>query len=182
MRVTVWRDDVEAIRLADEADRFASDLLGRSVRLVWLPDDAERRTDERLGEPPNRYGFADAAPVLLVGEETLDDLNGRLLATGAEAIPMDRFRPNIVVRGANSGAEDGWTSVRFGPLRARAPYPWRRCQVTTIDQRTGVPTGPEPLRTLATYRRDEEGVRFGRYVLPVDAGTLSVGMPVEASS
>lgn len=182
LRVTVWRDQVEAIRLSPEADRFASDLLGRSVRLVWMPDDAERTTDERLGEPSNRYGFADAAPVLLVGEATLDELNGRLLAVGAEAVPMDRFRPNIVVRGSRSGAEDEWTSVRLGSLRARAPYPCRRCQVTTIDQRTGVSTGVEPLRTLATYRRDDEGVRFGRYLLPVDSGTLSVGMTVDASA
>ena len=73
---------------------------------------------------------------------------------------MERFRPNLVVGGAPAFAEDGWNGLRVGEVIFRVAKPCSRCSVITVDPATGE-TGPEPLRTLATYRKREGGVMFG---------------------
>jgi hypothetical protein len=93
---------------------------------------------------------------------------------------MNRFRPNLVVRGCEPYAEDRWSLVRVGAVAFRAAEPCPRCAVTTVDQRTGA-RGKEPLRTLAAYRDSDEGVLFGRYLIHSSLGTLRVGDPVEAT-
>ena len=115
----------------------------------------------------------------------LAGLNDRLVESGAEAVPMDRFRPNLVIAGATPHAEDAWNRVRIGDIFFRSAGPCARCVVTTTDQETGE-RGPEPLRTLAGYRRDPakpEDVNFGLNVIPeTTGGTIRVGDPVTAYS
>jgi uncharacterized protein YcbX len=130
---------------------------------------------EALRDP--LVSFADAFPYLIASETSLDDLNSRL----NRPIPMDRFRPNIVIRGCGSPyAEDRWQAIRIGAITFRHGGPCVRCVVTTTDQRT-LERGPEPLRTLATYRRvPEGGVIFAvNFFSDRHDGIVRVGMPVE---
>jgi uncharacterized protein YcbX len=143
----------------------------------------ERPIVKPAAQPGGVVSFADAYPLLVVSEASLADLNGRLAARGEGPLPMNRFRPNLVVAGATPYAEDGWTQVRVGDALLRNAGPCARCVVTTTDQQTAV-RGKEPLRTLATYRRDPvdpTNVNFGTNLIhEAKRGTLRVGDAVTA--
>jgi uncharacterized protein YcbX len=121
-----------------------------------------------------RISFADAYSFLVLSRESLDALNARL----ARPLPMNRFRPNIVLQGAGPFAEDGWEGIRIGDVQFDAAGPCARCVTTTTDQETGA-RASEPLRTLATFRRDGNEVNFGQNHNHRGTGTIRVGDPVE---
>ena len=166
--VQVWRDRCEALSLGPEPARWLSELLGVTCELVYMPEATLRAVDPSFG--PGRVGFADGYPFLLASTASLDDLSRR----GA-SVPMERFRPNIVVDGAPAFAEDHWKRVGIGPVEFRVVKPCARCAITTVDPARGVFSGPEPLRTLAEFRRSEEGVLFGMNLVHEGAGVVSVG-------
>ena len=170
----VWDDLVETEKVGDDADRWFSEFLGVRCRLVHLPDGSVRPVDPAYGEPGDRVGFADGFPFLLASEASLTDLNTRL----EHALPMNRFRPNLVVAGCGAFAEDGWGLVRIGPITFRVVKPCARCAITTVNQGTGV-RGKEPLRTLARFRRAGTKVLFGQNLVHDDTGTLRAGDLVE---
>ncbi len=188
--VTIWRDTVQAADAGDVAAGWFTRVLGQPCRLVrrgaaytrLLP---ERRVPEHLraqNAPPVPVAFADAFPLLVVSEESLADLNQRL----EEPLPMDRFRPNLVVRGCPAPyAEDNWAIFQIGERAVlHAGGTCERCVMTTIDQETAMPQGKEPLRTLALYRPaggEGHGVIFGQNVIPQGAGQLHVGDRVEVT-
>ncbi len=123
--------------------------------------------------------FADGYPFLAISEASLAHLNDRLISRGAEPVPMDRFRPNLVLSGCEPFAEDTWPRLRLGEIVLRSAGPCGRCIVTTTDQLTGERDGAEPLRTLATFRRDARDpsdVNFGQnFVHETKSGSLRVG-------
>jgi uncharacterized protein len=171
LEVEIWGDRVEAIAPDSDADRWFSDALETRCRAVFLPDEAVRpvHSDYASG---HRVGFADGFPLLLATTASLTELNRRLPAP----LPMDRFRPNVVVEGAPAPhAEDGWRRIRAGSVEIHLVKPCARCIVTTVDPARGVLAGPEPLRTLATYRRWEGNVFFGQNGVVARKGTLHVG-------
>jgi uncharacterized protein YcbX len=172
-RVTIWRDEVDAVDCGDAAATWMSRWLARPVRVVCMPDDVERAVDPRYAQPGDIVGFADGYPLLIATTSSLGDLNTRL----AEPVGMDRFRPNVVVSGSEPWAEDGWRRIRIGEMVLRIAKPCARCTVTTIDQRTAE-RGVEPLRTLATFRARDNDVLFGQNCIPESPGTISVGDPV----
>jgi len=194
-RVQVWRSTCDAVTVSQQADEWLSDYLGFACALVYMPDDSKRFSNPDFGGTGNRVGFADGYAYLVTNEASLADLNAKLLAKDHAALPMNRFRPNIVVTGAAAFAEDEWDKLRFAPLGPldsrlrgndgaesvvlRAVKPCGRCQVTTTDQATGEVRGPEPLATLATYRENELGVRFGMNLVTLEEGTIRVGDTVE---
>lgn len=179
--VRVWRSTVEAIAAdGGEADAWLSQLLGLDCSLVHMPEGSERFCNPDDAGPNKRVGFADGYSYLVVGEASLDELNRRLAARGHGALPMNRFRPNIVVAGGQAHAEDTWGEVRAGAARLRGVKPCGRCEVTTTDQATGERRGPEPLATLAEYRSSEEfGVMFGMNCVTVATGEVRVGDRIE---
>jgi hypothetical protein len=122
--------------------------------------------------------FADAYPLLAISEASLADLNDRLLAGGEAPVPMDRFRPNLVLGDCPAYAEDTWTRFRIGDVTFRAAGPCARCLIPTTDQETAL-RGKEPLRTLATYRRDPEDpadVNFGQNLVhETKSGMIKLG-------
>ena len=124
---------------------------------------------------------ADGYPILVIGAASLDDLNARLAAKGASALPMNRFRPNVVVTGLPPYEEDHLDTLTSGEVTLRLVKPCTRCQVTTTDQATAR-VGIEPLPTLSTYRRNDAlaGVTFGMNAIVVaGAGrSLAVDAPV----
>lgn len=171
--VQVWRDATEAVPVSPEAAQWLSRYLGALVRLVWMPDDVVRPTDPAYADG-YRVSFADGFGFLLVSEASLADLNRRLEAP----LPMNRFRPNLVVSGTEPFAEDGWREIRIGGLQLRLVKPCGRCVVTTTDQETAE-RGREPLRTLATFREREQKLMFGMNGVHRGTGRLAMGMPVE---
>jgi uncharacterized protein YcbX len=171
MRVQVWNSQVEAFAVSRDADEWLSGHLGTPCRLVHMPDSTRRECNPEFAGPGQVVSFADGYPFLIANEASLADLNRR---AGTD-LPMNRFRANLVVRGAQAWEEDNWREFRVGEVRFRAAKPCGRCQVTTTDQATGKVRGPEPLATLATFRDSAFGVRFGVNLVALGTGTLRVG-------
>lgn len=178
VRVTVFDDTCDALTVSREADAFFSDYLGQSCRLVYMPDSSIRRVDARYAVADNHTSFSDGYPFLLVGQTSLDNLNSRL----AEPLPMNRFRPNLVVSGGEPHAEDDWHEIQVGETFFFGVKPCGRCIVTTTDQETGS-IGKEPLKTLATYRKRENKILFGQNMVFGRQGSrISVGDAVSVHS
>jgi uncharacterized protein YcbX len=170
VRVTVWRDECDAVNEGAAAAAWFSDHLGVGVRLVRLADDDARPLGSTAAQPGDRVSFADAYPFLLISEGSLQHLNKRLNLP----VPMDRFRPNIVVDGCRPHAEDDWGTVRIGEVDFAVVKPCSRCVITTTNQQTGE-RGREPLHTLATYRLQDGQVLFGQNLVQRGSGVVRVG-------
>jgi uncharacterized protein YcbX len=152
--VQIWDDSVRAVDCGDvAADWFAQAIGTRErIRLVRFHHDAVRPTSVKwTGGVPSQTRFADGYPLLLIGQASLDDLNTRLRAAGRAPLPMDRFRPNLVIDGLQAFEEDYLGSLSTGAAEIRPVKPCARCPIPAIDQNTGVP-GPDPLDILQTYR------------------------------
>ena len=177
MAVKVWSSTCAAVAPSPAADRWISAYLGAPCRLVYMPDETRRPVNPAFGGD-NAVSFADGYPFLLTSEASLADLNARL----ARPVPMNRFRPNLVVSGAPAFAEDGWGQFRVGTAVFRIAKPCGRCQVTTTDQATGEVTGPEPLSVLTAFRDSAEfGARFGMNAVAVSGSIVRVGDAVAPS-
>ncbi|WP_456405323.1 MOSC domain-containing protein [Thiolapillus sp.] len=175
LQVQVWRDTCTARAMSAAADQWLSDFLGVSCRLVYLPDAQLRQVDQEYAEPQDQVGFADGFPFLLISRASLDDLNRRMGLT----LPMERFRPNLVVEGCDAYAEDDWRRIRVGDIEFRVVKPCSRCVIPTVDPESGERTGNEPLKTLMTYRKQGNNVYFGQNLLHDGQGWLETGMSVE---
>ena len=174
--VAVWDDTCPATWVGHGAAEWFSDFLGCACTLVHMADGVVRPADPAFAPPGVRVSFADGFPFLLISEESLADLNRRL----TEPLPMNRFRPNLVVSGGEPYSEDEWRRIQIGDVRMQVVKPCARCVVTTTDQSTGE-RGKEPLRTLATYRKVGGEVMFGQNVVHENTGRLRVGDPVVIS-
>lgn len=176
--VVVWRDRCAARDAGDAAARWLGDTLEREVRLVRFDAAHLRRSDAAWTGATRAYTqFADGYALLAISTASLDDLNARL----PMPLPMNRFRPNLVLDGLPAYGEDGLGEFRIGDqVRLRAVKPCMRCAITTTDQDTGAVDGAEPLRTLKTYRWNARlhGIEFGQNVIVLaGAGTtLARGM------
>jgi len=168
--VTVWDDRCVAWWMGERAARWFSEAVGTTCSLVYMPDSTIRPADPAYAPPGVRVSFADGFPFLMISEASLDDLNRRL----ATPLPMNRFRPNLVIGGGDAFVEDGLRAFRIGALELEVVKPCARCVLTTTDQDTAT-RGPEPLRTLAAFRRSGGKVLFGQNVLHRSTGRLSVG-------
>jgi len=172
--VAIWDDVCLGIDQGDEIAERLSRFLGRECRLVFMPDSTHRPINPKYAGPEAQVGFADRFSFLLISEASLEDLNSRL----DRPVPMNRFRPNLVVSGCRPFEEDGWKRIRIGQIHFSIAKPCSRCTVTTVDQSTAE-KGDEPLKTLATYRKQEKGIMFGQNLVHLDQGFLSVGDSVE---
>ena len=175
-RVNIWKSKgVHAIDQGEEAASWFSDWLGTEVRLVHIADGYKRLVNEDYAvNKDDHTGFADGYPILLASEEGLQDLNSRL----ESPVPMNRFRPNIVVRGCEPFEEDTWNRIRIGDVELAVVKACARCEVTTIDKDT-LERSKEPLKTLGKYRKQKLGAIFGQNVIPLNEGRIQVGMGVE---
>jgi uncharacterized protein YcbX len=165
LRVRIWDDEVDAIDCGDETASWFGDVLATRCRLVRFKPDASRPTSEKwTGGAPSSARFADAYPLLLIGQSALDEINARMFAAGRAALPMDRFRPNLVIEGTHPFEEDYTESLRAGEVVIKPVKPCARCPIPAIDQATGIP-GPDPLDILQSWR--------GKAILD---GAVCVGM------
>jgi uncharacterized protein YcbX len=160
----------------DTAAKWFSSALDLPCRLVRVPPEHDR---PGWGEIPGRTGFADAHALLIASDSSLAHLNERIEARGGTGVPMNRFRPNIVVSGwPEPHTEDRFRQLTIGDVRLGFSTRAIRCAVPTVEQATGRRAGPEPTRTLATYRREPEfggGVSFGVKAAVLAPGGLAVG-------
>jgi uncharacterized protein YcbX len=176
--VQIWDDEVRAADCGDDAAGWFTEALDarERLRLVRFRQDVVRPTSVKwTGGLPSQTRFADGYPLLLIGQSSLDDLNLRLRAAGRAALPMDRFRPNLVVAGLEAYEEDYTAFLSTGTAEIRPVKPCARCPIPSIDQATGVP-GPDPLDILQTYRANPKldgGICFGMNCI-VSAGAGSV--------
>ena len=167
VEVTCWKDRCAAFDAGEEAAEFLTRYLGSPVRLVRF--DARRKRPSNPQWTPGVEAlnqFSDGFPWLLISEASLEDLNSRL----ERKMPMNRFRPNIVVSGLPPFGEDQLHELTAGAVRLRRAKPCTRCIVTTTEQSTGTRDGDEPLRTLAKFRFDRElkGVVFGQNLILIE--------------
>ncbi|PRX47469.1 hypothetical protein B0I33_10547 [Prauserella shujinwangii] len=177
--VFTWRG--KGVDQGDEVAAWFSDVLGAPSRLVRVAPEHERVSS---GETPGTTGFADGHAVLVTSHESLDLLNERIAGAGGEPVPMARFRPNVVVGGwGEPHAEDRVRRMRVGDAELGYAKVCVRCTVPMVDQETGRKAGPEPIRTLAGYRRSPEGgVTFGMKAAVVRPGRVGVGDEVEVET
>jgi len=178
-RVTVWKSTTTADDCGDEPAEWLSDFLGLPLRLVRMGGTYQRPIVKPTAQPGDVVSFADAYPFLAISEASLAQLNDRIQENHGEPVPMTRFRPNVVIADCAAFAEDAWSRVRIGDAIFRNGGPCARCIVTTTDQLTGERMGKEPLKTLATFRRDADDptdVNFGvNLIHETKRGTLRVG-------
>jgi len=155
--VDVWGHAYVGVAAVQEISDAMSEVIGVPCQLLSIRADVFRTRRD--------VAFHDSSPIHVISEASLEELNRQLAAP----LPMDRFRPNIVVRDAAPFGEDEWERIRIGDAAFRAVKNCLRCIITTIDQATGTPSGPEPLATLARFRRKGDGVAFGQYYRPEQA-------------
>lgn len=177
--VTIWKS--EGLQTEDCGPALAqwlSDFLGQQCRLVRVGPRFARPVLKPAAYPGDLHSSTDGAPLLVVSEASLAALNKRIVTAGGQPVPMNRFRPNIVVNGCTAFAEDDWQRIEINSAVFRGAGPSDRCGVTTIDQLTAE-GGKEPLRTLATFRRNPRAaseVLFGANLInETKRGTVHVG-------
>lgn len=184
--VRLHRTDLAAVPAGPEADDWVRRVTGRDdLRVVWCDDPTRRSLNPEWARSEDHTAFADSAPVSLASTTSLDQLNEWVRGTAADrdepapaALPMGRFRPNLVVAGAEEAfAEDSWGRVRVGDVTFRVPARIDRCVMTTIDPDT-LDRGKEPIRTLARHRREDGKTWFAVKLVPETTGTVRVGDPV----
>ncbi|AWZ05373.1 MULTISPECIES: MOSC N-terminal beta barrel domain-containing protein [unclassified Streptomyces] len=176
--VVLFGKKVETVAAASAAADWFTAYLGVPARLAHLDDPAGRRpVDPAYALPGETVSLADGYPLLLTTLASLDALN-ELISQGDHPdegpLPMNRFRPNVVVSGAEAWAEDGWLRIAIGDAVFRGVRECGRCVVTTTDQVTAA-RGKEPLKTLARHRRIGKSLAFGRLLVPLRLGTVRVG-------
>lgn len=171
--VTVWDDTMLASLVGSEFDNWFSQQLGMNCRLVFMPDYSHREVDPDYARNKELTSFSDAYPLLLIGQASLEDLNSRL----EDPVPMNRFRPNIVIEGWEPYEEDSIREFNIGDIQFEAVKPCARCVLTTINQDTAE-QGKDPLKTLAAYRSKKNKVLFGQNLLYNGNGYLKKGMKV----
>lgn len=179
--VSVFTWDGSGVDQGDEAAEWFSAVLGAPSRLVRVPPDHSRVTS---GETPGTTGFADAHALHVASESSLDYLNSRILATGGKPVPIDRFRPNIVLSDVDEPHfEDRIRHMTAGSAELAYAKVAIRCPVPMVDQASGRKAGKEPIRALAGYRREPDGgVSFGIKVAVVRPGQLAKGDEVMVTS
>lgn len=165
----VWGSSGAALH-HPQGSRWFSEFLNDEVSLVYMPDAERRPVNPERARPGDIVSFADAYPMLLISEASLEELNRRL----DEPLEMRRFRPNLVISGCAPHAEDGFARLQIGAVAFRGVKRCDRCVVTTIDPDTGE-QGKEPLRTLAHYRKEDGKVWFGMNLIHDGSGRLHVG-------
>ena len=168
--VTVWSARVRAQEASAAANAMFSELAGRPLALVYMPDTTRRRVDARYAGARNIVSFADGFPLLVASTSSLADLNTRLDAP----VTMARFRPNLEVDGLPAWAEDSIAMLDFGTVQFALVKPCSRCIMVNVVPDTGR-VAAEPLRALARFRTTKHRVIFGQNALIAGAGTLAVG-------
>ena len=171
VNVTVWDDTMPAKPVSQEADRWFSDFIGKPVQLLYMHEESIRQADQRYAiNETDIVSFADGYPILMISEESLALLNTQ----ATTHVPMGRFRANVIIKGGEPHIEDRIQRLKVGKSEWHGVKPCARCIMTTIDTETAK-KGPEPLFTLAQYRKTDNKILFGENFIPMEEGKVHVG-------
>jgi uncharacterized protein len=170
VKAVIWDDPVEVFEVSNGHSQWFSKQLGIACKLVSFPENNSRPVDVRYKIKDEQVSLADAYPFLVIGEQSLNDLNSKL----KEPVNMNRFRPNFVFSGGGPYEEDSWRNISIGKNKFAVVKPCARCILTTINQETGE-KGTEPLATLSTYRKQNNKVHFGQNVLAINHYEIQEG-------
>ncbi len=166
---TIWKDQCLSKTVSKEADQWLSDFLAIKCQLVYQPDEVIRAVDPGYANHSDKVNFSDGFPFLITSEASLNSLNQAMNLQ----LPMQRFRPNLVISQCESYAEDSWRKITINDISFRLPKPCSRCSVPTIDTETAQ-TNKEPLTTLSRTRKWNKKVFFGQNALHDNSGILSI--------
>ncbi|WP_371186957.1 MOSC domain-containing protein [Thalassotalea maritima] len=171
--VKVWQDTIDAQHVGSEADQWFAQFLATQCRLYFLGTHSSRQVQGYQ----NQLSFADGYPILLIGDGSLHDLNSRL----NKPVSMSQFRPNLVIADCPAFAEDDWQEIKIGEVHFAIAKPCSRCIFTTVNSKTGErDEHKEPLTTLASYRRADNGdINFGQNLVPLNQGVIHQGEPLK---
>lgn len=177
--VTVWRSHVDAAVANADINAAMSSWLGKPVSLVFMDGESERLANEAWTSVPSPVSFADGYPVLVTNTASLAQLNTHIVEGGEQAVPMERFRPNIVIESDEAWGEDHWGVLQIGDVILDLVKPCARCVMTTLDQDSGIKQGREPLRSLKALRTSTDprntGVIFGMNAVVRTLGRVNIG-------
>jgi len=181
--ISVWGDNFPAPIYQDPVNDWLSQKLGGQFELAGLSGSKRQRQEAEFRDAAFNVSFADSYPVLLASKGSLQELNNYVRTQGENALPMSRFRPNIVIEGTKPWAEDGWKRIKIGDVVLECVKPCTRCIVTTLDPMSGDSRGDISLRALTHLRRSADkrlkGVLFGMNAIPLNAGHIKQGDKVE---
>ncbi|XP_044285891.1 mitochondrial amidoxime reducing component 2-like isoform X2 [Varanus komodoensis] len=178
--------DVQGHDCGDEVAHWLTTFLkSEPYRLVHFETHMIPRKCKQIKEPfrpTDKVPYNDCAPVLLISEASLENLNTRM----EKKISMWHFRPNITVSGCSAFEEDTWKKIIIGDVEMEGVMACDRCILTTVDPDTGIMDRKEPLETLKSYRLCDPAEQhiyksaplFGRFFGVDKTGTISVGDPV----
>lgn len=169
VQADIWNDTVDVIWPELSADQWFSKLLKKKCKLVYMPDNSNRLAEPELVKKPVQTSLSDGYPLLLTSCTSLADLNQR----AGIHLEMKRFRPNLIVDGAQPYEEDRWKIIKIGEVHFQLIKPCARCVITTIDPSTGQ-KGNEPLHTLSTYRKKGNRLLFGQNMICLNEGVIHV--------
>lgn len=175
--VVVWDDACNGTYVSAAVDDWFSQKLQINCRLIHMTDDQIRQVDPRYASPEHITSFADGYPMLLVSEESVADLNTRLV----EQITVKRFRPNIVIAGVEAYHEDRMQHFEASGIAFYGVKPCARCVMIGVNPDTAA-SAPEPLKTLAKFRRINHKIMFGQNLIHTGTGTIRVGDVVKGIS
>ncbi len=166
----VWDDAAATVRVGKDADEWFSDLLRRKVKMVRIKSDHGRQHHNKNKDINISVSLADGYPFLVTGSASLDLLNSKLISP----VPMNRFRPNIVLSTLDPHEEDSWDNCRVGEVNFLNMKPCGRCSIVTIDQNNAT-INNETLKILNTYRKSGNSVLFGTNMICTNEGVIRVG-------
>lgn len=166
-QVKVWKHQVDAIHVSESADEWFSDMLQHDCKLVKMNVDTQRKKSLLKAPRTTQLSFADGYPYLVLGTASVDHLNSKL----ESAVPINRFRANIIVESESAHQEDELDKFTLSGVKFRMIKPCARCPVITIDQATSAQS-KEPLKTLASYRKQANKVYFGMNAVCLSTGGI----------
>ena len=174
IEVTIWDDKVNAIVAPPLYNQWFTEIIGRTCKLVYMSDKSKRYINTKYANNNEIVSFADAFPMLILGEESMKLLNTKL----TQSISINRFRSNIVFSGGTANEEDNWKKLEINNILFKGAKPCERCIIPTINQEDGS-ISSEPLKTMATYRKKDNNILFGMNMLPCNSGTISIGNTID---
>jgi len=168
LTVTVWKDTFKASHICSDVDQWLSVILDKSCRLVYMHEQVRRQIDSNYATTNQFVSFADAFPLLVISQASLDDLNKRLEVP----VNINRFRPNIVVSGTSAFAEDQWQNLSINEIEYKAVKKCSRCIIPSINQHTGLQDQVKMLAILNSYRKEDKKIKFGQNLIYKNADII----------
>jgi uncharacterized protein YcbX len=172
---SVWGTNVQGEDCGNEAARWISDFIGKSCRIIYMPEDYARLVDTRFATQQQRVGFADGFPLLIATQASLDDFNQKISSVNSDLkIGMNRFRPNIVIAGSVAWAEDQWQRIAIGNIELSLVKPCSRCIMPSINPETAEKEMAVN-QVLLKYRRRDKQTYFGQNAVYNSTGAITIG-------